>query len=98
MSLKPRKIIKGIFVMLGMVAVFMGILVAGFIYVTEYKIHVISDSFSADRSFPDSWSLPRERSSSLLENGFPSCSRIILNTMTTRCWTQSSWETPASMR
>ena len=38
------------------------------------------------------------RSSSLLENGFPSCSRIILNTMTTRCWTQSSWETPASMR
>ena len=34
----------------------------------------------------------------LLENGFPSCSRIILNTMTTRCWTQSSWETPASMR
>ena len=38
MSLKPRKIIKGIFVMLGMAAVFMGILVAGFIYVTEYKI------------------------------------------------------------
>ena len=29
MSLKPRKIIKGIFVMLGMAAVFMGILVAG---------------------------------------------------------------------
>lgn len=51
MSLKPRKIIKGIFVMLGMVAVFMGILVAGFIYVTEYKIHVISDSFSADRTY-----------------------------------------------
>ena len=38
MSLKPRKIIKGIFVMLGMVAVFMG-------------IHVISDSFSADRTY-----------------------------------------------
>lgn len=37
--------------MLGMVAVFMGILVAGFIYVTEYKIHVISDSFSADRTY-----------------------------------------------
>lgn len=51
MSLKPRKIIKGIFVMLGMVAVFMGILVAGFIYVTEYKIHVISDSFSVDRTY-----------------------------------------------
>ena len=51
MSLKPRKIIKGIFVMLGMAAVFMGILVAGFIYVTEYKIHVISDSFSADRTY-----------------------------------------------
>ena len=51
MSLKPRKIIKGIFVMLGIVAVFMGILVAGFIYVTEYKIHVISDSFSADRTY-----------------------------------------------
>lgn len=51
MSLIPRKIIKGIFVMLGMAAVFMGILVAGFIYVTEYKIHVISDSFSADRTY-----------------------------------------------
>ena len=51
MSLKPRKIIKGIFVMLGMAAVFMGILVAGFIHVTEYKIHVISDSFSADRTY-----------------------------------------------
>ncbi len=51
MSLKSRKIIKGIFVMLGMAAVFMGILVAGFIYVTEYKIHVISDSFSADRTY-----------------------------------------------
>lgn len=51
MSLKPRKIIKGIFVMLWMAAVFMGILVAGFIYVTEYKIHVISDSFSADRTY-----------------------------------------------
>lgn len=51
MSLKPRKIIKGIFVMLGMAAVFMGILVAGFIYVTEYKIHVISDSFSVDRTY-----------------------------------------------
>lgn len=51
MSLKPRKIIKGIFVMLGMAAVFMGILVAGFIYVTEYKIHVISNSFSVDRTY-----------------------------------------------
>ena len=51
MSLKSRKIIKGIFVMLGMAAVFMGILVAGLIYVTEYKIHVISDSFSADRTY-----------------------------------------------
>lgn len=51
MALKPRKIIKGIFVMLGMAAVFIGILIAGFIYETEYKIHVISDSFSADRTY-----------------------------------------------